>query len=589
MPAPSTSTSLPDEKIILLSKDKLWLRLLHLSVPYTKVISSGFYLSGSLDPLAELRVNLSRALGDSSFRCKFPARDQWLRSQFGELSFPDAGAASGACAEYDSWRGSQVVDSISIVYPDRNVQTSLGVFSHTFLKLNLARWPRSSNLNIALGFAAELDPNEPFVSLVSKGLFGGYVAQFTFSNYYTEVNRYGESESRDIFEYDLKFSKSEIDFLLKHMWELQDADFQYYFLSGNCSYHLLTLLEIARPSLDLSSGFDYVTVPSTSLRVVLAAPDLVGKRHWIPGKQTRQNLMVARLSEPGRALYRELRYGGLAFYSDLFSARGISAEETALILDLLAESTRGRSDLALLRGEVLNYRSQLPVGGDVVALEFPSENPETAHGVELISVGFGQDSGRSDTWAQLRYRAALHNVLDPPSGYFRDSTFELADLRVRYYGSREFDGSSFTLLNAVILQSVTEDQFPISWRARSRVNDFLSRAVWENSGGVGFSKNFSSVSVSLMGLAETFMDSREKAGVGVFAGASVGLGFNLFEMLRVQASLDRLSALQSVREGNYWQGEVSVGYSKNAAFSIQSSLVSSWRERSLILEGLYYY
>jgi hypothetical protein len=585
------SKNVPHEnKIALLSQDKQWLRLLHLAAAETKVISSGFYLSTNTDsyinPKTELELNLQQAQNNNQYRCQFPARDQWIREHFTETNF----VTESPCFEFDSWRNSQSVDSISIVYPDRNMQTSLGVFSHTFLKFNLARWPINSNLNIALGFAAELNPHESMVQLVSKGLFGGYIAKFTFSNYYAEVNRYGESESRDIFEYKLALTKDEINFLLKHLWELKDAEFHYYFLNGNCSYHLLTLLEIARPELDLTSHFNFFTVPSTSLRVVLSQNNLISDRHWTPGKQTRQNQMMSQLSSKGKVFYQKWRFEKQGHLSmDSFRSEDISLDEEIIILDLLAESTRGNPESADFRKEVLNIRSNLPAGKDQNANVFPKGNPETAHGVELVSVGIGHDPARPDSWVQMRYRIALHNFVDPPEGYSNDSTFELGDLRIRYSGSEQTENSSFTIINAVILQPWADNQYPLSWEARSRFIDFLKSATWQNSGGLGLAKTFDTMTLYSMVIADSYMDKNEKAGVGIFAGASAGVAINIFDKFRIKGNVDHLWKVQSNIDQDYNQGELQIGFSKSTTWSTQLSLVNSWRERSLLLEALYYY
>lgn len=587
--AENPNPSLTD-KISQLSNEKLWLRLLHLASSETPVISSGFYLSATppahIDPKNELESNLREAQNSAQYRCRFPARDEWLRDHFPELSF----AGKAPCADLDTWRNSEDVSSISLVYPDRNMQTSLGVFSHTFLKLNLSRWSLNSNLNIALGFAAELNPQEPMVKMISKGLSGGYIAKFTFSTYDTEVSRYGESESRDIFEYELNLTKKELNFLLNHTWELQDAEFHYYFLNGNCSYHLLTLLEIARPGLDLTSHFHFVTVPSTSLRVVLQQENLIKSKRWIPGKQTRENQMLGQLSPKGKTFFKNWRHQTKADrLSDALRAADLSAEEEMVVLDLLAESSRGKSELAGLRKEVLNRRSLLPRAQDSNENFFPKDNPETAHGVELIGGGYGGDTSRSSGWFQLRYRQSLHNMMDPPEGYFKNSTFELADIRLRYSSERQFENSSVTLFNAVLLLPSTDEQFHFSWQARSRVSDVLKFPTWQNGGGLGWAKEFGASTFYTMAIADSYMDKNEKLGLGTFAGASVGLALNVFDHFRIRGNLDQLWPLQSNRDGNYYQGELQAAYSHSTSWSVQLDVINSWREQSIVLETLFYY
>jgi hypothetical protein len=73
--------------------------------------------------------------------------------------------------------------------------------------------------------------------------------------YYLKVREYSDLENRDIWEYELNLTPEEIDRLLMHAWELGPIHFDYYFFDENCAYHLLGLLEAARPDLTLTEGF----------------------------------------------------------------------------------------------------------------------------------------------------------------------------------------------------------------------------------------------------------------------------------------------------------------------------------------------
>lgn len=60
--------------------------------------------------------------------------------------------------------------------------------------------------------------------------------------------------------------------MIKHIWELAFADYRYFYLSENCSYHLIKILDVASPklSLGLVQKWDGGVVPQnwlTSVRV----------------------------------------------------------------------------------------------------------------------------------------------------------------------------------------------------------------------------------------------------------------------------------------------------------------------------------
>jgi hypothetical protein len=108
-----------------------------------------------------------------------------------------------------------------------------------------------------------------------RGIFGGYRGQFSTVPYYLKVQEYRDIENRDIWEYRLNFNEQQIRRLLMHAWELGHASFDYFFFKENCSYHLLSLLEYADPSLHLTERFRFWTVPADTVRVLAAEPGLV--------------------------------------------------------------------------------------------------------------------------------------------------------------------------------------------------------------------------------------------------------------------------------------------------------------------------
>ena len=106
-------------------------------------------------------------------------------------------------------------------------------------------------IDYGINFAANQNPKDNPIEYVINGLFGLYDGQFAIFPYYFKVNEYNEAESRDMWEYRLSFNTEEIEWAYSHLWELGAASFPYYFFSDNCSYHILSILEIARPSLRL--------------------------------------------------------------------------------------------------------------------------------------------------------------------------------------------------------------------------------------------------------------------------------------------------------------------------------------------------
>lgn len=582
----------PDpKKIEDLAKDRSWLRLLHLDAPDTQAMTATFYLSQPplssryhVDALSELKINLERAQTDSQYRCQFPARHQWLQQHFTDTMW----APHKPCPELDRWRLEHPIQSVSIVYPNHSLGTSLSLFSHTFLKFNSAKLPINSSLNLSLGFAADLGADDSVFKMIYFGLFGGYIGKFTISNYYTELNRYGEAEARDIFEYDFTFNKNEVDLLMNHIWELRDIHFRYYFLNGNCSYHLFTLLEIARPELELSSQFHFVTIPLSSLKAILAQKGLTKDQRWVPGKQSRQKLLMQNLSPNAVAIYRQQKkQKSPAALAE--SLKDLSAKEQTIVLDLLSEANRGEASFAELRKNALSLRSQLPPDTTPLDTTLPKDLPQSSHDAHLWSVGAGYEQNDKISLLQLRYRFVLHGIMDPQIGHSPNTNLEVGDFRVRYSDKKKYDGSSFTIANAVLLSPWSEDEHSPSWQISSQILDFLNHASWKNSAGVGATIATRDISLYSMAIADSFMDQKEKLGMGVFAGASLGLVFNGFNKFKIRTHLDYMWPLQSLQENNFWQGELQGSYSFSTARSLQLSFTNSWREQLGLIELVNYF
>src|SRR3989442_796145 len=85
--------------------------------------------------------------------------------------------------------------------------------------------------------------------------------------------------------------------MLMHAWELGNAYFDYFFFKENCSYHILSLLEVADPRLHLTDQFVAWTVPADTVRVVTQYRDLVADIAYRPSRSTQIRRKRAMLSK----------------------------------------------------------------------------------------------------------------------------------------------------------------------------------------------------------------------------------------------------------------------------------------------------
>jgi hypothetical protein len=104
--------------------------------------------------------------------------------------------------------------------------------------------------------------------------------------YYEKVKQYAWIEHRDVWSYPLALSDAETERLVDHLWEMDGVHFDYYFLTKNCSYQLLSLLEVARPALRLTEKYSWYAIPADTIRTLADVPGLMGTRaigrRWRP-------------------------------------------------------------------------------------------------------------------------------------------------------------------------------------------------------------------------------------------------------------------------------------------------------------------
>jgi hypothetical protein len=67
--------------------------------------------------------------------------------------------------------------------------------------------------------------------------------------------------------------------LVRHLWELASTHFNYYYMSENCSYGVLALLEGALPRLDLLDATKYVVPPVDTVKALFRVPGVVRAIH----------------------------------------------------------------------------------------------------------------------------------------------------------------------------------------------------------------------------------------------------------------------------------------------------------------------
>ena len=463
-----------------LAEDRYWAILLHYRKNLTGGVTSeqddpGFFLSpeGKTDPQAELNATLAAFFSDQPVgrskqpaQCAFVARYQWLREQ---LQFDDTRLPRQRCERFDRWVEEFNTDGVSLIFPTAYMNNPASMFGHTFLRLDQkGQTEQTRLLAYTINYAAEVPPDAG-LDYAYKGLFGGYPGYFSTIPYYLKVREYRDIENRDLWEYRLNLSEAQIRRLLLHAWELGNASFDYFFFKENCSYHLLPLLEAARPELRLTDRFRYWTVPADTLRALVEQPGLVGQVAYRPSRSTVITHKRATLSnEEDQWLARLIDDPGLARAADFVR---LPPPRQAFLLDVASDYLLSKSEADAERApffkagnqQILTARSALRIPSPPFPIQPSGGSPEQGHETSRAGIGFGWR--QNELFEEVNVRLAYHDLLDPEAGYTPNAQIELLGLAIRRYERRDqVRLERVTFANVLSLSPVDRLSFSPSWK-----------------------------------------------------------------------------------------------------------------------------
>ena len=431
-----------------------------------------FFLAenGKTSPGAELEATIhaffNESGGDEHPQCRFPARYYWLKQQLG---IDAAKLHEQTCEKMQRWAEEIQPGSLTLVFPAAYINGPSSMFGHTLLRVNPADFRKDSPLvAYALNYAADADATDNAITFTYKGLFGGYPGIFSIVPYYEKIKEYSYLENRDIWEYSLDFDRQEVEQLMRHAWEVKDITFDYYFLTENCSYHMLSLMEVARPGLDLTSDFDVRAIPSDTVRAVVEA-GLVNKVVYRPSSTTIINHHATELSDGDIALTVALTNSVISPHDPSITA--MAPRRHSMVLEqaydysrYLASDDGTRDANAANNWALLAARSELGNVDGWQPVPEPEVRPDQGHKTRRMGIGAGRYDDES--YVQINFRPAYHDVLDPPGGYSPGAQINFTDLRFRYfYDESRFELDRLIFINVLSLTPRSDYFSPVSWGA----------------------------------------------------------------------------------------------------------------------------
>ncbi len=473
--------------------DKEWLNLVH----YKKNILSGFtseadgekfFFSkdGKHSPREELIATLESIFSKKSYKdlnqhpyCLFPARTHYISNKFKSLKkkLPQL-----KCNKYIHFQKKLNAQSASIVFSSYYTDTPASAFGHTLLRIGKTSHDTKKKyelLDHGINYSASVTTNNAFLYGLF-GLTGGFKGEFAALPYFYKIREYNDHEARDIWEYQLNLTKKELKQLVAHIWEMGTTYFDYYYLTENCSYHLLGLLDAINPHFELTNKLPTFVIPVDTIRAVVETPGLLRKINFRPSSERKLRARLKGLSKVEfKAFKKTINKNTLTHIKKL--NQQFSPKQTANILDTIidyydykysGEILLSEGSLQETKNDILVARSQLSVDSKYIVIPIPlNERPEIGHLSRRVSLSAGNAS-KSGAYNSLEYRFSFHELSDIPVGQNPYANLEMGRFRLRYNKHIRYQNktSKFwldeaTLLNIVSLSPMEELFKAFSWKA----------------------------------------------------------------------------------------------------------------------------
>ncbi len=487
-----------------------------------------FSTTGPHDPQAEFNgaieafnsPSLSFGIQQLPAACVFPARKTVLEKIL-KTQFPQP-----KCPELETWVERINATGVSLVFVGAYPGNPASILGHSFLRFHrgLATLTAGKDLlSYSVGFMAQADPRDNRLSYMLKGLTGGYDGFYEIEPHYMKVGLYNNSESRDLWEWNLDFTQEEVDLLVRHLWELTfNARIPYFFIGENCSFRLITFLELAKPDQSLHQKLSAIVLPAETVRVAHEFGWTTGDLQFRPSVKRRMNIKFQLLSPEARAEFVQARKSA--------SATMLVRDPTAIdaLLDYwLYENYRATTHLDEAQKSIMEatYRraANLPGISQYADLSNEairnSENlspPFLGHRSRWLQAQFGlaqathhprelaHTKSPQASIGKLSYRSGVHPLWSPDPGYADISAIEYlgADIEWR---NRQTSRWNLLLVQAKSLNDYLQNDRLFSWSLAAGVTNYCllcqtTRPAMTVTGGPGLAFQLSKILV--YGIAE---------------------------------------------------------------------------------------
>ena len=468
----SAAPIIDNQRLQQLANDPFWISLGHYETAKlggwrSYVSDKKFFLAadGNEHPDRELAATVQAlyapaSAGEQHAQCVYPARTRWLKAQLNLADLPVL-----ECGEFKQWFKDVSPHSAVMIFPAAYLNSPSSMFGHTLLRIDQAdvQSDKTSLLSYAINFGAYIEGSDNSILYAWKGLMGGYPGLFALVPYQEKLSEYRSLENRDLWEYRLNLTQQETARMVEHVWELKQIQFDYFFFDENCSYCLLELLQVARPSLRLTEQFPLTAIPTDTVKAVKEA-GLVESIQYRPSRERELLSRAEPLSDEEQQWVLKVSADQKQLQTPEFKAQ--ARDRQALIIDAAYRLERYRANgqerdpqRTQRSFELLRAINQNPAP----ELDIPQPGlPEDGHESRTWQAGLGTRGDRA--FGEYGLRMAYHDLNDNSESFPLGAQIEILQLKLRQYEGNDWQVQHLDLATIRSLTPRNELLQPLSWQ-----------------------------------------------------------------------------------------------------------------------------
>ncbi|WP_198305429.1 DUF4105 domain-containing protein [Arcobacter vandammei] len=556
-------------------ENSYWSKLLHYRNGESQIDSSNFFASqnGKNDLKKELLETIkSLKTGKNNILCRFPLRVSWLKEQIPEL---EKNINTYTCEDLDKYLEVTNAKYVTLVFPTSHINSPASMYGHTFLKISSDKnTPLISN---AINYAAKTDEKNGLI-YAYKGLFGEYEGRYSILPYYEKIKEYNNLEQRDVWEYDLNLNEDEIRKLTLHAWELKDSYADYFFFKENCSYAILWLLEVARPSLDLVNNFLFKTIPLDTIKLISKNSLIessnyrysnMKKMKYILDEKIENKEFVNEFLKEDKSLEESLSRSDKISYLDLKS--------TYLQYER-AENKLEKDEYTKRYLNILKQRSKFKEPSNFDIKE--PINPLNSHDSARISLFY-----TSNDSFLFGIKPAYNDIYDIENGYLEGAYIDFFDLNLKKEKNKDLKLDRFTLLKIKSLASQDLLFKPISWGIDASFERFDNELFFKIKPEVGLSYTlFNTIFYS--NLATNILYKAKEQYISL--GSTIGFVTNSLEKIKFGSSFS-YDKYDKRFENRVFEAFSTYSLDRNIALNLNYKNDNLEKKQDILKFGIFYY